>query len=100
MKIEFLEKIFGKIKDEIYCPKCKNNFAENSIEICSIGPSRLNFSSKCHICGAVSQIVADVNIHQPSIASPATQSFINPIEVKKINETLSSFKGKNINDLF
>ncbi len=100
MKIEFLEKIFGKIKKEIYCPKCKNIFAKNSIEIRSIGQQQLNFSSKCHICGATSQIIADINKNQPPIKEVNTPSCINPIEIKKINKTLSGFTGKNINDLF
>ncbi len=99
MKIEFLEKIFGKIKKEIYCPKCKNIFAKNSIEICSIGKNQLHFSSNCSICGSTSEIIADINKIKPPIKK-THYSCINPIEVNKINKTLSSFTGNNINDLF
>ncbi len=99
MKIAFLEKIVGKIQHEISCPKCKNIFAKGSIEICSIGPRRLDFTSRCHICGAVSQIVADINVQESGPMLPGA-SFINPAKVRKIGQQVSLFESPNIKDLF
>lgn len=114
MKIEFLEKIVGKIQHEIHCPKCKNVFAKGSLEICSVTNQRIEFSSYCHICGIPSQIVADLNVQEmgkplapnqvmePATppTHPVTQAFLNPDQVQQITQSLSAFKGKNIQDLF
>ena len=99
MKIAFLEKIVGKIQHEIACPKCKNVFAKGSIEICSLSPRRLDFTSRCHICGAICQIVADINIQDAGQNLPGT-SFINPAKVRNIGQQISHFKSQNVKDLF
>lgn len=101
MKIEFLEKIVGKIQHEIGCPKCKNIFAKGSIEICSVTSRRLEFSSRCHICGATAQIVADINVQEKDgTSSPKVPGFINPNKVQQITQRLSHFNGKDVGELF
>ncbi len=101
MKIEFLEKIVGKIQHEIHCPKCKNIFRKGSIEISAVTNQRLEFTSRCHICGAHSQIVADINVkeHGDSALTPIDPS-LSPDKVRKIGVQLEKFQGKYIGELF
>ncbi len=115
MKIEFLEKIVGKIQHEIHCPKCKNVFAKGNLEICSITNKQIEFSSFCHICGISSQIVADLNIQdskkpltsnqvaeQPTKhpVTPTRPAFLNPDQVQQITQSLATFKGRDVKELF
>lgn len=117
MKIQYLEQVISRIQNEIHCPKCKNVFKKENIEVNSVLKNRIEFSTSCHICGAQSQISANIGV-LPAFKSNTSNSISkvefpleNKIEertdstlgfdfVRGIMDDLENFKGNDIRTLF
>ena len=62
MKIKFLEQVVARIQSEIHCPKCKHSFRKEQIEVRSVQKNQIEFFTRCSICGAESQISANIDV--------------------------------------
>lgn len=116
MKIQYLEQIIARIQDEIHCPKCKNVFKKENIEVNSVYKNRIEFATHCHICGAQSQISANIGVlplPQSNVSNsiskmklPKKNENINEgsklgfDSVHQIFDDLARFKGTDIRTLF
>lgn len=112
MKLEYLQKIIARIQSQIHCPKCKAPFAEDSIEIKGVKGQQVEFSAECSHCKARSQISAEISGDKNKLVPRAPQfkrqlsSFdlpqatLKPADLTSLTETLRSFKGADVRNLF
>jgi hypothetical protein len=103
MKIQLLEKVVHRIQQEIHCPGCQSVFAKRNIEILSLSGSRVNFSSRCHICGTNAQVVAEIHLHQATSSKksdPVSLPRISKKTVQQLASKLKEFHADDVQKLF
>ena len=99
-----------RIQQEIHCPKCRNLFKKESIEVLEVKNDHVDFSSRCHICGASSHISAKMgeSVLQKMKSSTLrgsvqTSFFDEPLTEDKMGavmQRLKDFRGNDVKRLF
>jgi len=107
MKFNQFKKIVERIQKEIPCPRCKNLFISDAIDIVNLKDNDIHLVAECPNCIEKVSISASLErslIRPVSKVSRKRDRIVNkvlsPEEIAKISEKMKSFRGGDVRDLF
>ncbi len=84
MQYIFLKNILETILSNYICPECQNKTNEQAIQITGISSRGIDIHIHCHVCGAHSQLNAEIN-------TSAVEMFENEEWKKQFREFLNQW---------
>ncbi|MCF7812236.1 hypothetical protein K9M59_01380 [Candidatus Gracilibacteria bacterium] len=110
MKFSHFREIVHKICEDVVCPRCQADFEERDIEVQNAEDRNIDFYARCEECGAEVLIAAHIqpvrSALKKSSALPAQfprqhrRVGISRDKVQNIIQTLQTFRGKDVRELF
>ena len=98
MKLDKLNIIIGRIKKDIFCPKCKTSFHEKAVNIYSIKENSVELCFDCSHCAEKATILATIEERSRHITHTSLPKKLSPSLIPKLSKKLKSLN--DVKDLF